>query len=587
MDTFKTTSTRFCTIALLLPGLLSGHAWAADGDIKESTLPPAKIIWISDSTGTNIRNIKTLLNPFSGQVSVNDAAKSAMLISTNGHKPSILIDFGKEIYGSLKLYSGMHRNQKPKHVRICLGESVTEAMSNTDIPGNVQNPTNEHSLRDFEAAIPWLGSAECGKSGFRFARIDFIDANDTLPLRYVEARSFIRDIPDVGSFECSDKRLNDIWNTGAYTVKLCMQDYVWDGIKRDRLVWLGDMHPEVMTAGTVWGELDVVKRSLDFAKDDTPLPGWINGMSAYSLWWLIIQRDMYMHTGNKSYLSEQVPYVKGLVDMLSTKISDDGVEQLDGHRFLDWPSSENAEAIHSGLQSLTIMALNAAADIGRWTSDKELTANAEKQLAKMKSVNLPHNGNKQAAALSIISGQSKSPEADAKALLDGGANGFSTFYGYYMLEALARTGHVSEALDIISDFWGSMLRLGATTFWEDFDYANADKASPIDSFTPAGKYDIHADGGKYCYVGLRLSLCHGWASGPTPWLTANVLGIRPMEPGCATIEIAPDLGNLEWAKGSFPTPKGPVTVSVTRGSDGKAKAKVVAPKGIKIINHAK
>lgn len=146
---------------------------------------------------------------------------------------------------------------------------------------------------------------------------------------------------------------------------------------------------------------------------------------------------------------------------------------------------------------------------------------------------------------------------------------------------------MSEALDIISDFWGSMLRLGATTFWEDFDHANADKASPIDTFTPAGKYDIHADGGKYCYVGLRLSLCHGWASGPTPWLTANVLGIRPMEPGCATIEIAPDLGNLEWAKGSFPTPKGPVTVSVTRGSDGKAKAKVVAPKGIKIINRAK
>lgn len=102
MDTFKTTSTRFCAIALLLPGLLSGHARANDGDIKESTLPPAKIIWISDSTGTNIRNIETLLNPFSGQVSVNDAAKSAMLISTNGHKPSILIDFGKEIYGSLK-----------------------------------------------------------------------------------------------------------------------------------------------------------------------------------------------------------------------------------------------------------------------------------------------------------------------------------------------------------------------------------------------------------------------------------------------------------------------------------------------------
>ena len=35
-----------------------------------------------------------------------------------------------------------------------------------------------------------------------------------------------------------------------------MQDYVWDGIKRDRLVWMGDLYPEVITAAAVLDAAD-------------------------------------------------------------------------------------------------------------------------------------------------------------------------------------------------------------------------------------------------------------------------------------------------------------------------------------------
>ena len=74
----------------------------------------------------------------------------------------------------------------------------------------------------------------------------------------------------------------------------------------------------------------------------------------------------------------------------------------------------------------------------------------------------------------------------------GGAEGFSTFYGYYMLEALAEGGLYDEALQIISNYWGAMLDLGATTFWEDLNYAHAAGAARIDEPVPAGKFDIHA-----------------------------------------------------------------------------------------------
>ena len=43
-----------------------------------------------------------------------------------------------------------------------------------------------------------------------------------------------------GSFESSDALLNRIWETGAYTAHLCMQDGVWDASKRDRGRWMGD-----------------------------------------------------------------------------------------------------------------------------------------------------------------------------------------------------------------------------------------------------------------------------------------------------------------------------------------------------------
>ncbi len=570
----------------LLPVVLSVFAFVARGEIRETPVAPVRIVWMSDTTGSSIRNADVLLQPFSGQISVNDAAKSAVLESKGGRKASILLDFGKELYGSLKIFSGMPESKKSKRLRVCLGESVTEAMSDVDIDENPQNPTNEHSLRDFTVSVPWLGSVECGKSGFRFARIDVLDTDEPFALRYVEARSFLRANPEIGSFECSDQRLNDIWSTGAYTVKLNMQEYVWDGIKRDRLVWLGDMHPEVMTIASVWGDAPVVNKTLDYAVNDTPLPGWMNGMCSYSIWWLIIQRDLYLYQGNLDYLRSQQQYIRGLVAQISSNVDKNGRERLDGTRFLDWPTSESPDIIASGLQSLSHMAMSAAVDIAGWLGDGEMLAAAQECLGRMDKVKVKSHGNKQAAALAVISGRSDNVDKDIRIIEKDGAEGFSTFYGYYMLEALAATGHKDEAMEMISDYWGAMLDLGATTFWEDLKYSDVKNAARIDEFVPAGKHDIHAGGGDYCYKGLRLSLCHGWASGPTSWLSRHILGVRPLEPGCSTIEVNPYLGNLEWVKGSFPTPKGAVSIEVTRKADGTPLCRVEAPQGVKVVNRA-
>lgn len=550
--------------------------------IVRTPVAPKSIVWLSDTTARYIANPEILLKNFSGQVSVADNNCTVMK-SDSSHQSSILLDFGKELHGAIRISTGMRPSQQPLRLRVRLGESVSEAMSDVTPGNNPHNATNDHAMRDFEIQVPWLGSVEYGNSGFRFARIDVLDTNTDCLIKGVQAISVAIDDPEIGSFTCSDERLNKIWETGAYTVKLNMQEYLWDGIKRDRLVWLGDLHPEVMTVSNVWGAHDVVKRTLDFGKSDTPLPGWMNGFSSYSMWWLIIHRDYYLHNGDMAYLRANRDYILGLTRQLSECVRPDGCEQMTGVRFLDWPTSEQKDVIHDGLQALTYMTLQASREIGAWLNDKELTGVADECIARMKRYNGASSGATQAVALRLLAGTSTDAEADCQAIIRNGLDAFSPFYGFYAIEALAYSGHTDEALAMMSDYWGAMIDLGATTFWEHLNYGDTRKAGRIDEFVPEGKYDIHADGGAFCYVGLRQSLCHGWAAGPTPWLQRYVLGVRPVAPGCRTVEVKPHLGSLTFAEGTVPTPKGPLYVKAYKDDNGKVKCDVKAPKGVKVL----
>ena len=144
-------------------------------------------------------------------------------------------------------------------------------------------------------------------------------------------------------------------------------------------------------------------------------------------------------------------------------------------------------------------------------------------------------------------------------------------------------GRYDDALRLIREYWGRMIELGATTFWEDFNFEDGKNAARIDEIVPEGKFDIHADGGAYCYVGLRHSFCHGWASGPTAWLSRHVLGIEPVEAGFKKVRIEPNLGDLDWAQGTFPTPYGVIEVRHEKKADGSVATSVKLPKGVKRV----
>lgn len=542
-------------------------------------LPPTRIVWQNDTSGKYITGTNNLLHLGNGQT---DLANNHLCIlrSTANTQPAILLDFGRELQGGIQFVTGMPASHKPVTIRVRFGESVSEAMC--DIDGK-NGATNDHAMRDYTLQLPWLGVTEIGNTGFRFVRIDLLQPDTELQLKEIRAIFTYRNIPYRGSFRCNDDRLNRIWLTGAYTVHLNMQEYLWDGIKRDRLVWIGDMHPEVMTINTVFGYNETVPKSLDLIRDLTPIPQWMNGISSYSIWWLLIHRDWYRYQGNKNYLLQQQPYITALLNHLITKVGPDGRECLDGNRFLDWPSSTNRPGIHAGLQALMTMAMDAGAELTQLLGDNTLSEKCRQTAIKLRTHLPDPNGSKQAAALMALAGLISSEKADKEIISVGGPRNFSTFYGYYMLRALAKAGSHQTALNIIRQYWGAMLDLGATTFWEDFNMDWLPDAASIDELVPPGKKDIHGSYGAYCYKGFRHSLCHGWASGPTAWLSEEVLGIKVVEPGCKTIRIQPHLGDLQWAEGTFPTPKGEIYVRHEKQSDGTIKTTVKAPKGIKVI----
>jgi len=539
-------------------------------------ISPARVVWQSP---TGVRHADSLLLPHAGQAVLKEPHPPCTLTASTNAPAGVLLDFGRELSGYLELFTpAMPDQTKLRHVRIRFGESVSEAMAEI---GGRQNAGNDHAIRDQVVTLPWLGKKTVGPSGFRFVRIDNLDAEWPVQLSQVRAALQIRDIPQVGSFRCDDERLNRIWQVGAYTVHLNMQDYLWDGIKRDRLVWIGDMHPEVSTIQAVFGFNDVVPRSLDLTRDVTPVTEWMNGISSYSMWWVLIHEDLWMHQGDRQYLEAQRSYLTPLLRRLADLVGPDGRGRLDGG-FLDWPSSANPQGVTAGLQALLVMTLESGARLMTVVGDAETSKLCAAAAARGRQVVPDVNRSKSGAALLTLAGMRDAKEVSEQVLKIGGPKDVSTFYGFYVLQALAKAGDTETALEFVRTYWGAMLDFGATTFWEDFNLEWTNNAARIDELVPPGKKDLHGDYGAYCYVGFRHSLCHGWASGPTAFLSATVLGVKPLEPGFKRVRIAPHLGNLQWAEGSYPTPLGAIHLRHERRADGTIKSKITVPRGIKV-----
>ena len=156
------------------------------------------------------------------------------------------------------------------------------------------------------------------------------------------------------------------------------------------------------------------------------------------------------------------------------------------------------------------------------------------------------NATRAKSALAYLSKANARPYGNAFYDNDAVSPGFSQrvygFISYFEIEARFQTGQADSALEEIRRLYGWMeTNDPGVTMWEGI----SDNGQP--------------------YEGGFTSLAHGWSTGVVPALTHYILGVQPQGPGFSAFSVRPLPGDVQWAKGLVPTPRGPIRVSWDRG----------------------
>ncbi|MBK1858602.1 hypothetical protein JIN80_10060 [Cerasicoccus arenae] len=453
-----------------------------------------------------------------------------------------MVDFGRELLGHV-VFSCC---KKPV---LFVGESTAEALNN--------------NLADFEQSTELLETCDGQWTSkhplaFRYVRIAGGEAKDVRctaqfhPARYA------------GAFACSDETLTRIWMNSAYTLRLCMHDFLIDGIKRDRLPWTGDMAMSIMANSYSFADADIIRRSLTVLGRAGISDTDINGIVDYSLWWIISEDFYQLYFDDNEHLVREWTRIKNCLELLNNRCDSEGLITLEpgAWLFIDWVDAEKMTA----LQILWWWAQISGSALAERMNESSLASKWRKQAASLKGVLYSKAWDAKASAwrahpqknsdisrhanlLAVISGLTTIDEASSikKALLDTSIPDVGTPYmkGFECM-ALSGLGASDSAISQIRYYWGGMLKHGATTFWESYNSAEEDQ-------------DIYS----FYERPFAKSLCHAWSSGPASILPATVMGIRPLADGWKRFTVEPNLYDLEWACASVPTPFGDIQVEIS------------------------
>ncbi|MDE3179207.1 MAG: alpha-L-rhamnosidase [Acidobacteriota bacterium] len=500
--------------------------------------------------------------------------------ATRAEFPSLVLDFGRESTGRLEVVSD---SDSPMRLTIQYGESLGEALQ-------------EPYLGADELFVPAHATAYGPKSAFRYAKVTFLGAAPVLRFKTIRLDDIYYPVHYRGSFSSSDPLLTRIWMLGAYTSHLCMQDDIWDAPKRDRARWMGDLDVSGHVIDAVFADHFLMQQTLDYLIRDagSPVRRDVNGIPGYSAFWVMGEADYYRHSGDMGYLrSIHQPLVQ-LLDFMAGEMDSRSVFTNEHHAwpFVDWspglspsfdlrsarPLSETAPNAQRGTQ----FEFYAAFKEGSWLLNQlGDSANASRFSAKADAIRSaalqfmldPQTGTFgdrwQPNAMAIYSGLASASETRTiyeKVLSHPDEFRITPYYNFYVISAMASAGQYQHALDWIRKYWGGMVRRGATSYWEAYELG-----LPMQGWHRR----LRADFGQ----GYFVSLAHGWSSGPTIWLTEEILGIKPTAAGFERVNIRPELAGLQWVRGSEPTPRGLIKVDYRLSTGGQLTAAIDLPPG--------
>jgi len=482
--------------------------------------------------------------------------------------PYLVLGFRRECTGRLRLISD---SPAPMRLEVQYGESAEEALSNPYLGAS-------------EIYVPPYGTVYGPKSAFQYALVRFLGGTSPLRFKAIDVDFIYYPVRQMGSFESSDPMLNKIWQTGAYTAHLCMQDSVWDGPKRDRTCLAGGLDISERVISDVFGDRFLIDKSLKelIAGTGTRVKNDVNGIPGYSALWIMTEADYLRHSGDIEHLKSVQDSLRALMEYMATQIDDKGLFRNSNNRstFVDWSPDLDQDSPES--RRVTLMEFLRAFNDGAWLLEQAGDATAAQSFRriadKLRADTLKNAldparnifGDRwQTNAMAVYSGLADPAQHAAvweNILSRTYRFNVTPHFNYFAVSAMAEAGRREEAADWIVDYWGGMLRPETTTFWEGYD-----PRWPKEHFHG----HLQTDHGE----GYFVSLCHGWSSGPTAWLMEQVLGIQPADAGFAKVNIRPDLCGTKYARGAEPCPHGLLKVDY-RHEDSDFQATLEIPEGV-------
>ena len=474
---------------------------------------------------------------------------SSKSITTNG----TLYDFGKETFGYLTV-----KNLQGT-VNVYYGESREEALDKDHC----------ETLDRLENTEPWDYIAE--SKAFRFVYIEK-EAGATYDDVSMDYEFSPHDMTHSGSFRCSDEEINKIWEVGAYTMDLTTREFFMDGIKRDRWTWSGDAIQSYLMNYYLRFDTECVKRTIRQLRGKDPVTAHVNTIMDYTFYWFKSVLDYYQYTGDADFVREMWPRMVTLMDYVLSRTNSEGMAegQPDDWIFVDWvdfPMHKRGILCFEQIlfcKALETMALCAKL-LGINKSDYRIKAEELRNKVRQTFWSYEQKAyyhaledgvlNKQITKFpnmfAIIYGyayEEQRQEIMKSVMLNPDIDPITTPYmRFYELEALCIDGLHTQVLQEMRDYWGGMLREGATSFWEKYVPSEQGTQHLAMYGRPYGK-----------------SLCHAWGASPVYLLGKYYLGVKPTKPGYEEYEVRPALGDLEWMKGDVPTPHGMIHVEMDK-----------------------
>jgi hypothetical protein len=438
--------------------------------------------------------------------------------------------------------------------------------------------------------------------GFRYLNITIRNAACDVRIDGITFQSAQYPVNKIGSFECSDSLLNQIWEMGVLTLSINMEDAYDDCVDRERGLYALDMLIQYHVNLACFGDQALMKRNLELYGQSSHETGLFRCLYPNTGHYIIPDFCLhivdsfyryYLYTGDTALMSEYWPAI--MANLLPFhRLSDERSDGLlRGERPAgDWPRhpvdnltgfygdgdrTEN-EGINGIFSCFYLFVLRGAAEMAKALSTDEL-GDLQQRITKLeKSIpdafwneekglyadNTDHERFSPHASLYALHAGVTTPEQLVRLrknipplLTPFFTNGydssdgfvFQTCYAYHMLNALYKLGLSETAEQCMRDGWRFFINKGLVTTSEHFD--------------------------------LSSSNCHAWAASPTYILSRYALGVyfdAGSDSGDVIIQIHP--GTLTWAKGRYPHPLGAVEVAWHKENGKVIVDHVSVPEGV-------